>query len=126
MRLYLIIIGIILSYSFLNAQTISKVEIDKRAYNYYTIKEISEMPDVKIEKINYLISNSFIIPNEMKGKFTKKDINGFEFSSFRKEDERVTIPILVNQEVKSKEYIILLSNQEIEQAYQNIDKKYQN
>lgn len=124
MRLYIILIGLLLSISLLHAQESSSIEIDKRAYNYYSADEISAMPNVKIEKINFLITSSFIIPNEMKGRFDKKDINGFEYTAFRKENERVTVPILVNQEVKSKEYIILLSEKEIEIAYQNIDKKY--
>ncbi len=125
MKFLLFCTGLIFFACNVNAQTSSTVEIDKRAYNYYTKSEIEAMPDVKKAKINYLINNSFIIPNEMKGRFSKKDINGLEFSAFRQRNKRVSIPVQINKEIKSKDYIVLLSETEIKEAYRLIEKKYQ-
>ncbi len=118
---YLIVLLMYFVFS-LNAQ--DKIKIDNRAYNHYTIEEIKQMPDSKIEKLNFLFNESFIIPEQMKNKIKKEEIDVYSYSVFRKENERVEVSLTITKEIVSKEYIILLSYKEMDEAYQKIDEKY--
>ena len=101
-----------------------EIKIDNRAYNHYTIEEIKQIPDSKIEKLNFLFNESFIIPEQMKDKLKKEEIDVYSYSVFRKENERVEVSLTITKEIVSKEYIILLSYKEMDEAYQKIDEKY--
>jgi hypothetical protein len=108
------------------AQNVNKV--DKRALNYYTTEEINNMPLTKINQINYLYTKSFIIPDEFKNKIKPDDIDIRLYSGFRKQNERAKAYIYSMIEGidknNSNEYIILLSISEIQQAFKEIELKY--
>lgn len=103
----------------------TKPVLDKRAYNHYNIDEINIMPTSKIEKLNFLFQQSYLIPEDMEGIIVPDDVDVYSFSGFRKEDERVSVPLLITKELPSEEYIILLSFKELDQAFRQIDQKYE-
>lgn len=108
-----------------NAQEDKSVLLDSRAYLLYTQDEINEMPEYKKAQINFIIRKSFIVPNEMKGKINPDEINGMEYNGYRKENERVKVPLLISKEISNFEYIILLSYKEIDEAYLKIKKQFE-
>lgn len=103
------------------------VQIDKRAFNYYTEQEIKEMPVLKIIQTNYLFRESFIIPDEFKQTLNSENVDGFKLGAFRKEKERVKISIDIEKEEKlsSNKYVILLSYEEVDKALSDIKAKNQ-
>lgn len=103
----------------------TKPVLDKRAYNHYNIDEINIMPASKIEKLNFLFQQSYLIPEDMAGIIIPDNVDVYSFSGFRKEDERVSVPLMITKELPSEEYIILLSFKELDQAYRQIDQKYE-
>ncbi|PLX01186.1 MAG: hypothetical protein C0594_13940 [Marinilabiliales bacterium] len=106
-----------------------KVELDKRAKNHYTDEQISKIPDVKREKMNFMYRESFIIPEEMQGKLSKDDIDVTPYHVFRKQSERQRVPLNIDEEQEfapADRIIILLSQDEVDEAFAKIDKKYAN
>jgi ribulose bisphosphate carboxylase small subunit len=96
--------------------------IDKRAFNYYTEKEINEMPVQKIKEINFLFTKSFIIPEEFKSQINVNDVDGFKYGMFRKEHEQVKVMLDIEKELNqpSNKYIILLSFDEVNREFEAI------
>jgi hypothetical protein len=101
-----------------------KTEIDKRALNYYTQEQISEMPDVKIKQVNFLYQQSFIIPEENIKKINPQDINIIDFNQSRLPNERAKVYLSDKNSKEGSEnpelYFYLLSIEELQQAYKNI------
>lgn len=121
MRVLFISIVFLLTVSFSFAQ---KKTIDKRAFTYYTQDEISQMPDYKIEQINFLYQYSFIIPDEFKGQINIDNIDIRQYSKQRLAHQRAKV-FLNSQTSKKKEqdnftgqYIYLLSIDELQEAYE--------
>lgn len=127
MRIYVLLASLFISISVIsqniqkNDENTSNEKIDKRALRQYSADEINQMPASKILKINYLYSSSFIIPDEMKALINPSDIDIALYSLFRKENERVTLDLGTPQEKKTGKCIILLSYQEVEKAYSEIE-----
>lgn len=95
--------------------------VDKRALKIYTMDQINEMPYYKILQINYLYISSYIIPDEMKGVISPADIDMTQYFLHRKEKERVTVDLGINGEKRTGKYIILLSFQEVNLAFKDIE-----
>jgi len=126
MKKGIMVLLIMLSSSVLFAQ---KIQIDKRALKYYSEEEIKSMPINKIKKINFLYSQSFIIPEEFKGQIDPNSIDIRKYSRYRKLNEMAKVYLIDhNKEVKgesdynlSNKYIYLISIEELRDAYEKID-----
>lgn len=120
MRNFLLTAFLLLSVSVIS-QNMDKV--DKRALKKYSPEELTVMPAVKIEQINYLYNASFIIPDELKGVVNPAEIDVALYTLHRKENDRVKIDLGLNDEKKTGKYIILLSHKEVDKAFEEIEKK---
>lgn len=120
----LIVTGLVLFCALVRAQDVQSLQLDSRAYRHYTADEIKAFDAAKIEKLNYLFNESFIIPDDMKSTLKNEDVDIYGFSSFRSENERVKLPLSAITEQAGNEYIILLSYKELDEAYLIIDEKY--
>lgn len=98
--------------------------VDRRALNKYSVDEINKMPKSKIDKLNYFYSSSFIVPEEMKGLINAQDIDIADYSLFRKEKTNEKIDLGAIKEHFTGKYIILISHEELEKAYNEIENKY--
>ena len=119
------IITIILLLFFINVFSQNTKKIDKRAFNYYTQKEINDMPFYKIMQINYDFRDSYIIPKEMKHKINSKKIDVFKLGIYRKKNDNYKIDIGTLDEKITGKYIILKSQSEVAKIHQEIKEKYQ-
>ncbi|RLD48311.1 MAG: hypothetical protein DRI94_12730 [Bacteroidetes bacterium] len=124
MKLKNIITIIVLLFTFSAFSQNTKI-IDKRAYNYYTQKDINEMPLYKIMQINYDFNDSYIIPKEMKRKINHKKVDVFKLSVYRKKHENYKIDLGTIDEKTTGKYIILKSQQEVAEIHKKIQNKYQ-
>ncbi len=117
---------LLLTILFLSISVFSqKIEIDKRARKYYTDTEIASMSNSKIKRINALYQQSFIIPDEFKGSINPNDIDIRDYSKERLPHERAKVHIRVKTntpetDIRKKEYIILLSIDELQELYSKI------
>ena len=125
----IIILSVLFSISIFSFSQ-QKIQIDKRAYNYYTKEEINSMPACKIKKINYLYKHSFIIPEEFKGQIDPNSIDVRKYSRYRKLHENAKVYLIDDtKDVKgesdknnlSGKYIYLISIEELRDAYNKID-----
>lgn len=111
----------------LNAQNV--VQIDSRALNHYDRSKVEEMPLSKIEKINYLFQQSFIVEESSKAFIDVNKFDVFPYAIYRKENERVRINIAYMGEKRIEgqvdAFIILLSHKELDAAYNSILNKYE-
>jgi hypothetical protein len=107
-----------------------EIQIDKRAYNYYTKEEINSMPINKIKKINFLYKHSFIIPEEFKGQIDPNKIDVRKYSRYRKLHERTKVYLIDDSKTPKGEsdvnnlsgkYIYLISIDELRDSYEKID-----
>ena len=118
----LIALALILSVSAISAQ--NPQQVDQRALKHYTVEEISQMPDYKIEQINFLFNESYLIPEKFQEKINAEQVDIMLFTGYRKQAERVNVPLNINTEGReggiSEEYIILLSADELKEAFQKI------
>ena len=122
MRKTILLSLLILLFVAANAQ---KVQIDKRATNYYSKEQVSKMSDTKIKQINFLYQESFIIPKESKGLINKDEIDIRNYSNQRLADKRAKVFVKnknAKREVESEKniYFYLLSIEELQQAYKKI------
>ncbi len=122
MRKYLLLGFFVLFFLNINAQ---ETKPDKRALNYYSQKQIANMPEVKIKQINYLYQKSFIIPKEFEAIINADEINIRDYSNLRLSDKRAKVFIKNKNANSEKEsvnsyYIYLISIDELQQAYKEI------
>ena len=119
---YLIILVILGNLSLL-AQIPPK--IDSRARNYYSDAQISKMTENKIKKINFLYTQSFIIPDEFKNSINPKNIDIRQYSRERKKDSQAKV-FLINKNAVSErdaylsQYIYLISIDDLQKAYSEL------
>ena len=103
-------------------------ELDQRAMNYYSEQQVAELSDLKIKQINYLYSNSFVVPEEMQEKINPEEIDVRKYSKRRSKSERVKIYLIAQGETRSEEqaftenYILLKSIDELKDAYSQLEK----
>jgi hypothetical protein len=122
MRKILLLSTILLITSIVSAQS---VKIDKRAEKYYTKEEIQSMPPEKIKQINTLYTKSFIIPDQFKNNINPNDIDIREYSKERLPFDRAKVYLkektnTPETDIRKKEYIILLSINELKTLYSKI------
>jgi len=98
--------------------------IDKRAYKYYTQKEINDMPLYKVMQINYDFNDSYIIPKETKRKVNTKKLDVFKLTVYRKKNEDYKIDIGTIDEKNTGIYVILKSQVEVAKMHEEIKNKY--
>ncbi len=106
-----------------------KIQIDKRALNYYSKEEIQSMPESKIKKINYLYKYSFIIPDEFKGQIDPNSIDIRKYARYRKLNEMAKVYLIDDTKEPKAEsdynlsgkYIYLISIEDLRDAYDKID-----
>ncbi len=121
------LLGVITNISFSQS---TNVQLDKRAYKYYTPEEIKSMPPNKIKKINYVYRHSFIIPEKFKGQIDPNDIDIRKYSRYRKLHEQAKVYLIDKTKDKIKgesdynlsdKYIYLISIDDLRDAYDKID-----
>ncbi|MBN2681331.1 MAG: hypothetical protein JXR58_02375 [Bacteroidales bacterium] len=103
----------------LNAQ-----DVDSRVYKHYSKEEVSEMNSEKIEKMNFLIRESFIIPEEMKGKINPDELDVLGYAVLRLEDERAKVHLMIDEEIADGPYFFLISYKELDAAYLRIEQSF--
>lgn len=99
-------------------------EIDSRVYNHYSKEEVNTMGPEKIEKMNFLLRESFIIPDEMKDVISHDDVDVLDYAVLRLEDQRAKVHLLIDKEISDGPYFYLISFKELDAAYMRIDESF--
>lgn len=82
------------------------------------------MSPEKIEKMNFLIRESFVIPEEMKNIINADELDVLGYAVLRMEDQRAKVHIMINEEIADGPYFYLISYKELDAAYQRIEQSF--
>lgn len=102
--------------------------LDRRALSTYSSDDVNQMPLAKIKQLNFYYRESFIVPGEMKSLVNPDDINIKIYEDYRQLKERTKVNLFRTDIPKSENmptsanYIILLSKQEVSDAFLEIEK----
>ena len=121
-KILMMAVALLTFFSYSHAQ-----ELDARAKQKYSADEISQFSQAKIQKLNYLYQHSFLIPEEFAGQINVADIDIRDYNSLRKKSQRVKAAVNLegNSRLNNGVYIILLSVDELQEAYRIIERRFQ-
>lgn len=112
-----------------NTKTSNLEIIDKRALNHYTKDDIKEMAIAKVYFVNWLFTKSYIIPDEYKNVINEKNIDIFEYTTFRDENQQVKVYVSPDGNIEKAAsvkgaYIILKSHKEVRNVRKKIEQRF--